>query len=118
MKQEVVELRKKMESALALAPRIDDLAKVVSAHYKEQGDTNSVLLSEIATFKLTTTPTIEAQLKQHTIDISSLVQRFNQLYTFTMNLFYPAQAAAYSIKNPFNYLTNVNVPDPKVVQAF
>jgi len=85
----VKEAREKKTELEALGPRIEELAGTVEAQRKKQEDTNSVLLSEVATFRQRTTPDLEAQLRLHSQEIFSLNERYAQLYTFAMNFIYP-----------------------------
>ena len=58
--REIERLKSKIDQVLELTPRLEKLSKVLDAHQKAQGDTNSVVLSEIATFRNTTALELKA----------------------------------------------------------
>ena len=118
MKQEVEDIKVKMTRILALEPQITELAAQVTEHYKQQANMNSILLSEITMLKHAVTPVMEDKIKRQAVDITTLTQRFNQLYMFAMTLFYLAQAAAYRYRtaNQSNF-ENINVPVSRGVRC-
>ena len=87
-KKELEEVKAKLTKVLELAPRVDDLAKLVEAHRKAQADTNSVLFSELADFKLKTFPEITRRINQHADQITNVVDHYHLLYTYAASLFY------------------------------
>jgi len=116
---EIDQLKDKIGKALELGPRIDELAEKVEAQRKLQVDTNSVLLSEFATFKHTDRPNLESQIKQQAFEIGSLNQRYQQLYNFAMNLLYPSQTASSNARIPYTpYPTPINTPERRSITAF
>ena len=74
MKQEVEDIKVKMTQILALEPQITELAAQVMAHFKQQANTNRILLSEIAMIKHAMTLAMEDKIKQQAADITALAQ--------------------------------------------
>ena len=118
-RSEIDRLKSEIAEALALAPKVEELAKTVDAHLKEQADTNSVLLSEIAMFRNTITPELRAQIKQQTINIANLTNSFRQLYSFASALLYPTQASGFGTYSnyPSTFPSNP-VPERKTISVF
>jgi len=116
---EIGRLKSKIDQVLALAPRLEDLSKILDEHRKTQGDTNSVVLSEIATIRNTTAPELRAQIKNNTLEIATLQQNYQQLYTLAASLLYSAQTSGYNSRNNHsNYFPLNNVPERKAVTVF
>jgi hypothetical protein len=63
---------------------------------------NSFLLSEVANLKNTLGPTLESQLKQHAFEISTLNQRYQQLYSFASSYLYSTQSAGTNSHDHFS----------------
>ena len=116
--REIERLKSKIDQVLELAPRLEELSKVLDAHRKAQGDTNSVVLSEIATFRNTTAPELKAQIKNNTLEIANLQQSYQQLYTLAASLLYSAQSGYNSRNNYSNFFPINNVPERKAVTVF
>ena len=111
-------LKSKINQVLELAPRLEELSKVLDAHRKVQGDTNSVVLSEIATFRNTTALELKAQIKNNMLEIANLQQSYQQLYTLAASLLYLAQSRYNSRNNYSNFFPINNVPERKAVTVF
>ena len=118
-RQEIDRLKSRTEEVLALAPRLEELARTVELHRKEQADTNSVLLSEVGTFRSKTTPNLEGQIQRHAIELENLKTNYQQLYALASQLLYSAQVSAYGYRGTSqNSFSPINVPEKKPISAF
>ena len=118
-RQEIDRLKSRTEEVLALTPRLEELARTVELHRKEQADTNSVLLSEVGTFRSKTTPNLEGQIQRHAIELENLKTNYQQLYALASQLLYSAQVSAYGYRGTSqNSFSPINVPEKKPISAF
>ena len=87
-KQERKAIEAKLNKALALAPKIDELTEKFDAQRKTQADTDRAILSDIANLETEFRPAVEARLKQHELYLSTLNTYYQNLYTAMSNLAY------------------------------
>ena len=80
VKQERKVIEVKLNKALALAPRIDELADKFNAQCKIQADTDRTIMANIANLNTNVCPAIEARLKQHELYLSTLNTYYQNLY--------------------------------------
>ena len=119
-KQEVDQLKGKIDQVLALVPRLEELGKTVDAHRREQGDMNSLLLSEVSDFKNTMAPAMKAQIKQHSLELTALTQSYHQLYAIAAAFMYSNQQQnGQSYRNNYSaYGPPFNTPEKKAISVF
>ena len=87
-KQERKAIEVKLNKALALAPRIDELADKFDAQRKIQADTDRAIMADVANLNANVRPAIEARLKQHELYLSTLNTYYQNLYLVMSNLAY------------------------------
>ena len=114
---EIESIKRKIDKIMGLTPEVKALAKVVEDHHKAQQDMNSVLMSEIASIKLTLGPTIESKLKTQSIAIDQLTSRVNQLHQVAMTLL-TSTDHQYASSYTHDYATLYAGPCVKNIPAF
>ena len=87
-KQERKAIEVKLNKALALAPRIDELADKFDAQRKIQADTDRAIMADVANLNANVRPAIKARLKQHELYLSTLNTYYQNLYLAMSNLAY------------------------------
>ena len=76
-KQEIDQLKEKIVQVLALVLHLEELSKTVDTHCREQGDMNSLLLLGVSNFKNTMALAMKAQIKQHSLELTTLTQSYH-----------------------------------------
>jgi len=114
---EIKHLKVKINQVLALTPRLEELSKILNEHQKAYGDTNSIVLLEIAMFRNTTAPELKVQIKNNTLEIVNLQQSYQQLYMFVTSLLYSVQASRYNTCNNYPNYFSINNVDLLITQG-
>ena len=118
-KQEVDQLKEKMDQVLALAPRLEELGRTVEQHRREQGDMNSLILAEITDFKNSTAPAMQALIKQHSLELTTLSQNYQYLYTVAATLLQSNYQNGHSYRSNYSaYGPPFNTPEKKQIGVF
>ena len=86
-KREIRDIKEKIGSALAIGSKLEDLVREVDRYRAQQLEINSSLRAEIDVLKQALYSGVDNQIKQQGVDIATLKQAYNQLYTIASNLY-------------------------------
>ena len=113
---EIKSIKSKLDKISTIESELKKLAKIVEEQRKSQQDMNSVLMSEIASLKLSLGPTLESKIKTQSIEIDHLTSRVNQLHQVAMTLL--TSADQYASTYATNYVNPYADPYAKSISAF
>jgi hypothetical protein len=91
--REIMKIQAKLEKALVLGPEVRELANLIEEQQRAQADVNAHLFEEIAELRRVTGSNLgalDSRFLRHEWEINTLCTRYQQLYNFAMNVFYPS----------------------------
>jgi chaperonin cofactor prefoldin len=91
--REIMKIQAKLEKALVLGPEVRELASLIEEQQRAQADVNAHLFEEIAELRRVTGTNLgalDSRFLRHEWEINTLCTRYQQLYNFAMNVFYPS----------------------------
>ena len=117
-KKEMKAIEEKANKALALERKIDELAKKLEVQRKIQENMDRAILTDVANFNTSVRPNLEAHLKQHEVNIASLNQYYQGLYSAMINLAYSTMGPTSPNRTPYILSTANPIPKLKKLTAF
>ena len=117
-KKEMKAIEEKANKALALERKIDELAEKLEVQRKIQENTDRAILADVANLTTSVRPNLEAHLKQHEINIATLNQYYQGLYSAMVNLAYSTVGPTSPNRAPYVLSTANPIPELKKLTAF
>ena len=117
-KKEMKVIEEKANKALALECKIDELAEKLEVQRKIQENTDCTILADITNLMTLVWPNLKAHLKQHEINIVTLNQYYQGLYSAMVNLAYSTVGPTSPNRTPYVLSTANPIPELKKLTAF